>query len=725
MGFSQSFLDDLRARLPVSAVVGRKVSLKKEGHELVGLSPFNKETTPSFKVNDSKGLWHDFSAGRGGDQFAFLVEVEGRSFPEAVEICAQIAGVPLPNGTANGAGHRDRARPRPVSDDDSGEVDARGGDDPGDPADGGGRTEREIAATYDYTTPQGDLIYQVVRLEWTEDGKRKKTFRQRRPHPDKPGEWVWNLQGVEHGLYRLVEFREADPDAPVFLPEGEKDADTLWDLGLPATTNSGGAKNWRGDHAEFFRDRDVVIPIDNDIAGRERGEIVAKSLRGVARRVRILDFAKIWPCAPKGADVTDWRKAREGTPEELAKIVEGVPDWCPEPFVSKFGGRSWEDIGRGTVDIYPWVVENIIPAGEAVLMFGESGSGKSFDAFDMAMCIARGQSFNGHNVEPGLVIYAAAEAGKGFEKRKRAYCQHHAIDPRAPLPFYLMTKRFDLFHGDDDANALTEEMKAVCGMYPNDRIRLIVLDTLSATTPGMNENASQDVGPVKSRIDRIRVELGAAVALVHHKPKGGSTPRGHGSLTADYETTIEFLTTDLLDADNRKIHVATVQKQREGKSGLSWRFTLPIVEVGKNKWGNPDTSCVVVAVGSRKQQKGFKATDQEMVFMQALLEAAGGHGVTPRAAGLDLPASIAKVVDAKQVRSIFRRKVIRQDEDDGTHDGRIRQAWSRATRVLRKARVIGYDDPFIWWAGRPVAGIDVTQAVPEAPAPTNEDEVFL
>jgi hypothetical protein len=94
--FSPNFLEDLRSRIPVSAVVGRRVRLVKAGREMKGLSPFNKERTPSFFVNDQKQFWHDFSSGKHGDVFRFVMETEGRTFPQAVEEIAALAGVSLP-----------------------------------------------------------------------------------------------------------------------------------------------------------------------------------------------------------------------------------------------------------------------------------------------------------------------------------------------------------------------------------------------------------------------------------------------------------------------------------------------------------------------------------------------------------------------------------------------------------------------------------------------------
>ena len=96
MKFSDSFLDEIRARLPVSQVVSRRVPLKRAGREWKGLSPFNKEKTPSFTVNDQKGFYHCFSSGKHGDIFGFLMETEGLTFPEAVERLAGDAGVPMP-----------------------------------------------------------------------------------------------------------------------------------------------------------------------------------------------------------------------------------------------------------------------------------------------------------------------------------------------------------------------------------------------------------------------------------------------------------------------------------------------------------------------------------------------------------------------------------------------------------------------------------------------------
>jgi DNA primase len=110
MRFTPEFLEEIRARLPASEVVGRRVKLKKAGREWKGLSPFQPEKTPSFFVNDQKQAWFDFSSGLNGNIFDFVMKTESVSFPEAVERLASMAGVALPVATPDAARQEQRRR---------------------------------------------------------------------------------------------------------------------------------------------------------------------------------------------------------------------------------------------------------------------------------------------------------------------------------------------------------------------------------------------------------------------------------------------------------------------------------------------------------------------------------------------------------------------------------------------------------------------------------------
>ena len=96
MTFPPQFLDEIRARVPLEGVIGKRVRLVRRGREMLGLCPFHKEKTPSFTVNEDKGFFHCFGCGAHGDVIGFVMRDEGLSFPEAVERLAGDAGLALP-----------------------------------------------------------------------------------------------------------------------------------------------------------------------------------------------------------------------------------------------------------------------------------------------------------------------------------------------------------------------------------------------------------------------------------------------------------------------------------------------------------------------------------------------------------------------------------------------------------------------------------------------------
>src|ERR1700755_2289345 len=103
--FDERFLDEIKSRLRPSDIIGKTVKLQRRGRDYVGLSPFTKEKTPSFYVNDDKGQFFDFSSGKTGDLISFLQETERLSFSEAVERLAAAGGGALAPGAPRGAPH--------------------------------------------------------------------------------------------------------------------------------------------------------------------------------------------------------------------------------------------------------------------------------------------------------------------------------------------------------------------------------------------------------------------------------------------------------------------------------------------------------------------------------------------------------------------------------------------------------------------------------------------
>jgi len=140
----------------------------------------------------------------------------------------------------------------------------------------------DIETTYDYRTADGRVAYQVVRL------RNPKDFRQRTS--DGNGGWIWKTKDVPKVLYRLPELLAADPDAWVFIVEGEKDVDNLRKLGLVATCNSGGAGKWNTvSDTSALNGRRVCIIADNDNGeGPKHAEDVAARLAGKVKELKVM-----------------------------------------------------------------------------------------------------------------------------------------------------------------------------------------------------------------------------------------------------------------------------------------------------------------------------------------------------------------------------------------------------------------------------------------------------
>jgi len=179
-------------------------------------------------------------------------------------------------------------------------------------------------AVYDYKDTDGNVRYQVVRRERVVNGEREKNFTQRRPDPARPGQYIYNLQGVERLLYRLSECLDAQQ---VFIVEGEKDVESLREGGLHAICNSGGAGKWPKNQSEHLRGKAVVILPDNDEPGLRHAQSVAAALSGIAASIKVIPTS----ARPKG-DVTDWL-AEGHSPEELLQLVAETPEWSGERLV--------------------------------------------------------------------------------------------------------------------------------------------------------------------------------------------------------------------------------------------------------------------------------------------------------------------------------------------------------------------------------------------------------
>jgi hypothetical protein len=614
--FSDVLLDEIRAKAPLIDIATEYWGEPNKGtsHKLGA----RWGSQGSRHVDAQSHLWHDYEDGIHADVFELVMKESGRSFPEAVEFAAERAGVSLPDRPAAVSQPRQEARsaaPAP-------EVPPEQEDPPAAKPEG----KLVVIKGYHYTDGDGGLLYDVIRYHEQlpdgsfvlgKNGTPKKTFKQRRP--DGRGGFIWNLDGIGHTLYRRQQLEIAVSEGKtILLPEGEKDVDTLVEWGLDATTNSGGAQNWKPEFAEFFRGADVVILGDDDEAGRKRVETIGLSLRGIAKRIRAIGS---WG-GPK--DVTDWKEAGH-TADELSAIIGQLPDWRPAPPTSIMGAVGLDQLHHPSLK-HEFLIDGFLDRQGVAMMPGASGSGKTFLVLEMAMCIATGQPFWGMDVKPGLVLYQAGEGKQGVTKRLDAWMQDRGVAPDASIPFRMLTRRINLFADDKDTDDFIAEGKAQAAFF-GVPIRMVVVDTFNKAITGANEISGQDMTKVLSRMERISVELDCCVVSPIHKSKEGNM-RGHTSLKGDASNVIEVNELNIRDRNQRIIRTVVLDKNKDGEKGKPLRFVLRQVVLGDDERGKPITTCVVDKPDGDEEEyaREGKLSLNQILALKALRQAVEDHG---------------------------------------------------------------------------------------------------
>jgi hypothetical protein len=704
----------------------------------------------SMSVDLQKGTWFSHQEGEGGGTLSLISKLKGFDDGEAVSWLRE-NNFDLPDSQPQAGSNR-----------------------------AAGPGKKEIVQTWDYTDADGEPIFQVARVQYRmPDGgwrlnkheKIEKTFQQRRRFAEEAGVWInglldddymrkgpgenwtrytkanfekWKMKERRHfdgvgdlPLYRLPEIIEAiSMGQAVHVVEGEKKADALWDSGIPATCNAGGSKKWSPRYNEQLAGAHVVMIPDNDDVGRAHMQMVGSELRSHVASVRILDIRSFWPEVPPKGDVWDWAQTGVDVDQLFDHVDRFAKPWTKEPPVSKFGAIPFSDLDRPGIE-HEYLIDDALTRYEVSVIYGESGSGKSFEAIDIGMAIARGIKFNGKDVRRGGVIYQAGEGGIGVKLRLRAYRQTY-MDSAEHVDFVLIPARVDLFadSGDQDietsrgTDALIAEIKAWAETFSTP-LELVVIDTLATATPGANENASTDMSVVLRNLERIRDECRTAVMMVHHKPRNGNNPRGHSSLFANVDNAIELEITPRQDIQERtdgnaivrQIHRATVQKNKDGERGHGWDFILKQVVLGQRPNGKPLTSVVCAQPGgaSPENDEQRRLTDQQVVAMQALIRALEKFGEEPPVA-LKLPRSIKVVVRMRHWRDEFAAMSMIMDEDPKKKAAAIRQALKRSGERFMAMKWIGRVEPYVWLTGKPVPGFKAgdRQQVPPPPMDFSE-----
>ena len=454
----------------------------------------------------------------------------------------------------------------------------------------------EPAATYDYRDAEGRRIGIVYYFE-TRDGETSSPLTL--CHEDEKPIWKWREFNHPAPLFGLGEL--VNTDAIVFVHGDEKSA-IAGSEHFPDHVHA----TWRGDANAIcntdwspLKNRRVIVWPKADLQGETAAQAVADAvLAAHATKVKI---AQPLTELGEGADASYISSAQilEYAQEQIKNGRVIKPQW------DDFRLLSWADLAQQP-DREP-LIKGVLDQGALSLMFGDSGAAKSFLVVDIGLHVATGRTWHDRKVRQGAVVHIAAEGSGGIKRRLEAQSRYHGIEPNV-VPFYVLPRAIDLCRSDSDTDEL---IKAIGQIEGNE---LIVVDTISRALGGGDENSSYDMGTFVKNCEKLRLQTGAHVMLVHHPGKDASRgARGHSLLRAAVDTEIQ------VTKSNDEVTLK-VTKQRDIASGGTFTASLVSVEISQDEDGEAITSCVVIEAEPSKAEKpltGYAKTAYEALVKVA------------------------------------------------------------------------------------------------------------
>lgn len=272
----------------------------------------------------------------------------------------------------------------------------------------------------------------------------------------------------------------------------------------------------------------------------------------------------------KLAKLKGWNYGALMTPQpEKANDVES--DQIPSQ--ARFRLLSGLDLAERTNT--RWIVKGLFPSEGLVALYGPSGSGKSFLAFDLAAAIARGARWFGMKINNSPVVYVALEGEGGYKNRLAAWELEHKETISEKMNFILQP--FKLTE--------TQDVEEISKVLPKHCV--VIIDTLNRAAPTTDENSSKDMGVLLEASKALQAKINGLIILVAHTGKDATRGlRGHSSLFAALDGAIEIVKSN----ENRAWEIA---KSKDGESGAKYPFKLKVHYLGKDEDDDPITSCTV------------------------------------------------------------------------------------------------------------------------------------
>lgn len=366
-------------------------------------------------------------------------------------------------------------------------------------------------ACYDYINTTGQV--KLRKYKYVDEEGNKNFPWQRYEN----GKWQWGLNGLTANIYGLNSVK--DDDTILFTVEGEKDQQTISELGFPCVTlpNGGSQKSWDSAYDEPFRDRFVYILGDNDETGRGYQEFIATHVHTIAKKVYILNLSQEWTDIPQKADITDFFQAygKERTLQAIERLCTNSPEWTPfeaeeEDVFSSFGFYTVPDLTEAERKPPEFIIDGMLPVGMSFLS-GAPKIRKSFLALQIAIAVASGGQFFGHDTVKCDVVYLDLEGSKS-----RISSRTQRMTTAIPSNVFVTNKTPERL-----SNGLTEKLQALHKQKPS--IRLIIIDTYSrarGSPKTFGQNAYDADVSFLEPVQQMALQENIAILFVHHDKKG-------------------------------------------------------------------------------------------------------------------------------------------------------------------------------------------------------------
>jgi archaellum biogenesis ATPase FlaH len=362
---------------------------------------------------------------------------------------------------------------------------------------------RQSQTMYDYRDASGQLQCQVIR-------KPDKSFPGRRP--DGKGGWTWSLEGVPRFPYRLPELAG---HARVWLVEGEKDADRLWRVGLPATCNRGGGGQWGAEESAFLKTtgvQRVVLLQDADAKGAAHVATAARHLEAVG--ITTLTLPPFPGVPANGGDVSNWLDLGHTVADLEALLASHVPV-APRP------ARQITLTAADTIRVRPvrWLWDERLALGTLCLVGGREGVGKSILTYTLAAHMTQGTLPGVYlGLEKSVIVAAMEDSWE------------HTIVPRLMAAGANLARvhRVDVTTADGNESTLQlpADLKELQRVITEESAALLVLDPLlSRLSTDLDTHKDADVRVALEPVVKIADASGcAAIGLIHVNKSASSDP---------------------------------------------------------------------------------------------------------------------------------------------------------------------------------------------------------